>query len=460
MTPTDNHRTETCRTLLDSSLERNRQELRIASIGGMTALAVIGTGYVGLTTGACFAHLGHDVICADIDEDKVARLKRGDVPIVEDRIELLVEEGLRNGRLQFTTSLDEAVRECEVAFLCVPTPSSTDGSVDLSFIESAVSMIAGALPSGSIVATKSTVPVGSTLIVERVLDRDDVSVVSNPEFLREGSAVVDFLKPDRVVIGADDQQAAIRVAALYLNMSSPIIITDPATAETVKYAANAFLATKLSFVNAIAAVCEAVDADVDDVMLGLGYDRRIGDGFLRPGPGWGGSCFPKDTRALLRISEGAGYPFRFLEGVLEVNQQQLERVVAKVERAAAGSLNGVTVAVWGLTFKANTDDLRESPSLAVVERLLERGAVVRAWDPTVDAPRPPIPESVEICADPYSACAGAAVLAVLTEWDELRWLDINKVAELMPQQAVVDARNILDRSEWMRAGFDHQGIGR
>jgi len=421
---------------------------------------VIGTGYVGLTTGVCFAHLGHDVICADIDVDKVARLDRGESPIVEERIEELIAEGLETGRLRFTDSPAAAVSDCEIAFLCVPTPSLPDGSVDLVFIESAVEMIADALPPGAVVATKSTVPVGSTRVVEQTLGRHDVAVVSNPEFLREGTAVRDFLAPDRVVIGSDDPEASVRVAALYEPLEAPVVITDPATAETVKYVANAFLATKLSFVNAFAAVCEAVGADVDDVMVSLGHDRRIGPEYLQPGPGWGGSCFPKDTRALLQISEEAGYPFRFLEGVLEVNAQQVDRVVAKVEAAVGGSLDAANVAVWGLTFKANTDDLRESPSLAVVERLLERGAVVRAWDPTVDAPRPPIPESVEICADPYSACAGAAVLAVLTEWDELRWLDANKVAELMSQQAVVDARNILDRSEWMRAGFDHQGIGR
>ena len=284
----------------------------------MTALAVIGTGYVGLTTGACFAHLGHDVICADIDVDKVARLERGESPIVEERIEELIAEGLETGRLRFTDSPAAAVSDCEIAFLCVPTPSLPDGSVDLAFIESAVEMIDDALPPGAVVATKSTVPVGSTRVVEQTLGRHDVAVVSNPEFLREGTAVQDFLAPDRVVIGSDDPEASARVAALYEPLGAPVVITDPATAETVKYVANAFLATKLSFVNAIAAVCEAVGADVDDVMVSLGHDRRIGPEYLQPGPGWGGSCFPKDTRALLQISEEAGYPFRFLEGVLEV----------------------------------------------------------------------------------------------------------------------------------------------
>ena len=426
----------------------------------MTVLAVIGTGYVGLTTGACFAHLGHDVICADIDVDKIARLERGESPIVEERVEELIAEGLATGRLRFTDSPAVAVSDCEIAFLCVPTPSLPDGSVDLAFIESAVEMIADALPPGAVVATKSTVPVGSTRVVEQALGRHDVAVVSNPEFLREGTAVQDFLAPDRVVIGSDDPEAAISVAALYESLEAPVVITDPATAETVKYVANAFLATKLSFVNAIAAVCEAVGADVDDVMVSLGHDRRIGPEYLQPGPGWGGSCFPKDTRALLQISEEAGYPFRFLEGVLEVNAQQVDRVVAKVEAAVGGSLDAATVAVWGLTFKANTDDLRESPSLAVIENLLERGAVIRAWDPTVEASRPPIPCEVVVCADPYVACLDADAVVVLTEWPELEGIDAVKVAELVRRRTVVDARNILDRDVWRRAGFDHQGIGR
>ncbi len=426
----------------------------------MTSLAVIGTGYVGLTTGVCFAHLGHDVFCADIDADKVARLERGESPIVEERIEELIAEGLESGRLRFTDSPVEAVRDCEIAFLCVPTPSMADRSVDLAFVESAVAMIADALPPGAVVATKSTVPVGSTLVVERTLGRHDVAVVSNPEFLREGTAVHDFLTPDRVVIGSDDPAASERVAALYECLGAPVVITDPATAETVKYAANAFLATKLSFVNAIAAVCEAVGADVDDVMTSLGHDHRIGPDFLQPGPGWGGSCFPKDTQALLQISEEAGYPFRFLEGVLEVNAQQIERVVAKVESAVGGSLDAANVAVWGLTFKANTDDLRESPSLAVVRGLLSRGARIRAWDPTVEASRPPIPDDVEVCADPYVACQDADAVVVLTEWAELEEVDAVKVAELVRRRAVVDARNILDRDAWRLAGFDHQGIGK
>src|SRR6266508_2935333 len=332
----------------------------------VSKIAVIGTGYVGLTTGACFAHLGHEVMCADIDEAKVERLRRGEIPIVEAGLDKIVQDGLRSGRLTFVVGAATAVPDCEFAYLCVPTPMGDDGRADLSYIEAAAAEIGPLLPEGAVVVNKSTVPVGSTKVVERVLRRPDVSVVSNPEFLREGSAVHDFLHPDRIVVGADDRSAAIRVASLYLGVPAPLIVTDPATAELIKYAANAFLATKLSFVNAVAAVCENVGADVADVVTGIGYDQRIGREFLKPGPGWGGSCFPKDTRAMVRIAEDSGYDFSLLRGVIEVNDEQRERVVDKIRFAAGGALEGTRVAVWGLTFKARTDDRRDSPSLAVI----------------------------------------------------------------------------------------------
>ncbi|MDQ3470619.1 MAG: nucleotide sugar dehydrogenase, partial [Actinomycetota bacterium] len=262
------------------------------------------------------------------------------------------------------------------------------------------------------------------------------------------------------VVGSTDQAAAIKVSSLYLGVAAPVIVTDPASAETIKYAANAFLATKLSFVNAVAAICEGVGADVNDVVLGLGYDQRIGRDFLRPGPGWGGSCFPKDTRALLRIAADAGYEFGLLEGVVEVNDEQFARVVDKVRRAVGGVLDGARVGVWGLTFKARTDDLRNSPSVAIVERLLDAGAVVRAHDPTVDGTKPGLPDGLEICSDPYAVCEAADALVVLTEWDDYRWLHAAKAADVMARRAVVDARNLLDRNEWTRLGFDYQGIGR
>ena len=289
-------------------------------------IAIIGTGYVGLTTGACLAHLGHHVVCADIDPIKVERLSRGDVPILEAGLDDLVMEGLRSDQLSFVLGSEQAAGDAEFIYLCVPTPQGDDGSADLSYIEDAARQIGPHLQSESVVINKSTVPVGSTRVVERALGRDDVFVVSNPEFLREGSAVHDFLNPDRVVIGAEDQGVAIRVAGLYLGLAAPLQVTDPASAETIKYASNAFLATKISFVNAIAAVCEAVGADVNHVVLGMGYDKRIGNAFLRPGPGFGGSCFPKDTRALVRIAEDAGYDFDLLKGVITVNEEQFERV--------------------------------------------------------------------------------------------------------------------------------------
>lgn len=421
-------------------------------------IAVIGTGYVGLTTGACLAHLGHDVTCADIDADKIDRLSKGEVPIFEAGLEEVVREGLRSGRLRFVVGAASAVRDVEFAYLCVPTPQGPDGSADLSYIEAAAREIAPHLPPAAIVINKSTVPVGSTRFVEQALGRSDVFVVSNPEFLREGSAVTDFLHPDRVIIGSDDQSAAIRVAALYLDIPAPLMVTDPASAETIKYASNAFLATKLSFVNAIAAVCEAVGADVNDVVLGMGYDKRIGHEFLRPGPGWGGSCFPKDSRALLYLAKEAGYHFDLLEGVISVNVEQFDRVAAKIARMV-GSLEGSTVAVWGLAFKANTDDLRESPSLEIISRLIQGGAIVHAYDPTVRGTLDQFPE-LRICDDPYAACDGADVLAVLTEWDEFKWLDLDKVADLMRARRVVDGRNLLDRGALTRRGFVYEGIGR
>lgn len=423
-------------------------------------IAIIGTGYVGLTTGACFAHIGHDVVCADIDPDKVERLSRGELPIYEPGLQQVVDDAMRAGRLRFVVGAAEAAKDCEFAYLCVPTPQGDDGSADLSYIQQAAAQIAPVLPSDAVVINKSTVPVGSTKVVDKVLARPDVKVVSNPEFLREGSAVADFLKPDRIVIGSDDQSAAIRVAALYIGISAPLIVTDPASAETIKYAANAFLATKISFINAVAAVCENVGADVNDVVLGIGYDKRIGHDFLRPGPGWGGSCFPKDTRAMVKIAEDAGYDFDLLKGVIVVNDDQRQRMVDKIVRAVGGDANGASVAVWGLTFKANTDDLRESPSIAVIEELLELGAKVRGFDPQVRSGAHGLPEGLEVGDDAYDVCDGADVLVVLTEWDDFRWRDLHTVAERLAARNIVDTRNLLDRAAALRIGFTYQGVGR
>ena len=423
-------------------------------------IAIIGTGYVGLTTGACLSHLGHTVVCADVVPEKVDALNRGEVPILEAGLDELVHEGLKSGQLSFVLGAENAVGDAEFVYLCVPTPQGGDGAADLSFIQEAAAEIAPHLQPEAVVINKSTVPVGSTRVVEKALGRSDVAVVSNPEFLREGSAVHDFLNPDRVVIGADDQGAAIRVAGLYPGLAAPLQVTDPASAETIKYASNAFLATKISFVNAIAAVCEAVGADVNDVVLGMGYDKRIGNSFLRPGPGWGGSCFPKDSHALVKIAEDAGYDFGLLRGVIDVNEDQFERVADKIEKMAGGSIAGKTVAVWGLTFKARTDDLRDSPSLEIIARLRDRGAEVVAYDPSVEDGTDSRLEGLEVVTDPYAAVQGAEVLAVLTEWDEFKWMDLDKVGESMAAKRIVDARNLLDRNSLARRGFEYQGIGR
>ncbi|MGI8710936.1 MAG: UDP-glucose dehydrogenase family protein [Acidimicrobiales bacterium] len=423
-------------------------------------IAIIGTGYVGLTTGTCLAHLGHTVVCADVVPEKVEALSRGTVPILEAGLDDLVAEGIASGRLSFVLGARDAVVDAEFVYLCLPTPQGADGAADLSFIQDVATDIGPQLKPDAVVINKSTVPVGSVTEVEKHLGRDDVCVVSNPEFLREGTAVADFLQPDRVVIGATDEAAAKRVADLYVGLDAPTVITDAASAEAIKYASNAFLATKLSFVNAMAAVCEAVGADVKDVMTGMGFDPRIGDRFLSPGPGWGGSCFPKDSHALVRIAENAGYQFGLLRGVIAVNEEQFGRVVNKISRAAGGSVKGKTIAVWGLTFKAHTDDLRDSPAINIIRRLAEQGAVVRAHDPAVPDATDGRLAGIDVVGDLYEAVTGADVLAVLTEWPDFADADFERVAEVMASPTVIDARNLLDRDAVKELGFAYDGIGR
>jgi UDPglucose 6-dehydrogenase len=423
-------------------------------------LAVIGAGYVGLTTAVCLAHLGHEVCCGELDEDKVARLQRGEPTILEDGLEELLREGLASKRLRFVAGAKAAVEGAGFVFLCVPTPQRADGSADVTVLESVAQEIGPHLAHGAVVVNKSTVPVGSALMVERLLDRPGVPVVSNPEFLREGTAVHDCLHPDRIVVGADDQGAAARVGALFAATQAPLIVTDAATAETIKYASNAFLATKLSFVNAVANLSEAVGADVRDVLLGMAYDHRIGFDYLRPGPGWGGSCLPKDTRALLFMAESGGYEFPLLREVIETNETQLSTMMTKIRHAAGGSLDGRPIAAWGLTFKARTDDRRDSPAVEIVRRMVAEGARVRVFDPTVAAAVPELPDGVDICGDAYAACDGACCVVVLTEWEELRWLDFTKVRDLLAVPSVVDARNLLDPSALRRMGFAYVGVGR
>jgi UDPglucose 6-dehydrogenase len=424
----------------------------------------MGAGYVGLTTAACLAHLGHTVVAADVDADRVARLGKGEVPILEDGLDRLVTDGLAARRLSFVTDVRAAARGAELVMLCVPTPMGDDGAADLSFVEAVVHEIGPELAAGTVVVNKSTVPVGSTRWVQRLVSEScsapDVLVASNPEFLREGQAVRDFLHPDRIVIGSDDPPAAVRVSELYRDLGAPVLVTDPASAEMIKYASNAFLATKISFVNAIANLCEAVDADVREVTLGMGYDPRIGFEFLHPGPGYGGSCFPKDTAALLHTAKQAGYDFGLLEGVVSVNRAQHARIVSKIRAAAGGSLSEVPVAVWGLTFKADTDDLRDSPALEIASTLLREGARVRAFDPAAGEAAGRVLPGLEIAPDAYEAASGAQVVALLTEWDELRWLDFDRVLTGMRGSAVIDARNLLDPAAMRRRGFTYAGVGR
>jgi UDPglucose 6-dehydrogenase len=427
-------------------------------------VAVVGAGYVGLTTAACFARLGHDVRCADIDAERVAQLRKGAIPILEEGLPGLVAEGLAVQRLQFVVGAADAVRGAEFVFLCVGTPQGDDGSADLSALEAVAREIAPLLQPDAVVVNKSTVPVGTTRLVARWLAESGVShdarVASNPEFLREGTAVRDFLQPQRIVIGCDDATVAVRVSELYRGVPAPTVVTDAASAEMVKQASNAYLATKISFINAIANVCEAVGADVRDVALGMGYDPRIGSEFLHPGPGFGGACLPKDTAALLHTAAQFDYDFSLLRGVLEVNERQRGHMIGAIRAMAGGELRGKRVAVLGLTFKANTDDLRDSPAMTITSDLLDDGASVCAYDPVAgEAAAREIP-GLEVAADAYDACDGADVLAILTEWDQFRWLDYTRVVRAMAEPKVVDARNLLDPAAMRRLGFTYQGVGR
>ena len=424
----------------------------------MAKIAIVGTGYVGLTTGACLASLGHEVVCADIDAEKVAQLSKGKVTIFEDGLQELVTKGLKTGNLSFVVGAVKAVFDSEYVFLCLPTPESSDGSADISIIETVAKEIADSLSRASIIVNKSTLPVGSVRVVENCIQRKDVSVVSNPEFLREGSAVQDFLKPDRVVIGSDDKSAAEKVAQLYSPICKNILITDPASAETIKYAANAFLAARLSFVNALASVCEVVGANIIDVVNGLGSDSRIGTQFLQPGPGWGGSCFPKDTKALLKIAQDNGYDFELLAGVISANESQFDRIANRIAVEAKAASEKPVVAIWGLAFKSGTDDLRESPSLKIINRLISKNISIQAYDPTqVGVEDKNL--HIKNFDNALSACKEAHVLAVFTEWKEFARIEPKLVAEQMSNLSVFDGRNMLNKNSWLAAGFNYKGVG-
>jgi UDPglucose 6-dehydrogenase len=429
-------------------------------------VAVVGAGYVGLTTATCLAALGHRVVCADIDAGKVERLRGGEVDIYEPGLQELVVQNMAAGRLSFVVGPRAAVLEAvpEVVFLCVPTPMGQGGAADLAAVEAVIEEVRDLLPADCVVVNKSTVPVGTAARVAGLLGRDDVAVASNPEFLREGSAVADFMQPDRIVVGADAQYAAERVAALYARLGVPALLTDAASAEMIKYSANCFIAMKLSYVNAISELCEKLGADVVDVTDAMGYDRRIAQACLAPGPGWGGSCLPKDTAAMLTMSEAVGFDFLLLRATMDTNARQCSRVVAKVTDAVGGTrdgtLAGARICLLGLTFKAGTDDLRGSPALAVAAALRDAGAELTGYDPQVPVAVCGVTDAVTVLDDPYLAAKGAEVIVVLTEWPEFRGLDWARLAAVVDRPVVVDARNLLDSAMLRRAGFEVRGLGR
>jgi UDPglucose 6-dehydrogenase len=415
----------------------------------VSKIAVIGTGYVGLTTGIGLASLGHQVFAYDINPEKISSLNSGVLPIYEPGLNEILVDVLRTQKLTATNDLKLAISEADFIFTCVPTPQDEDGSADLSFVISASVAMCDFLKPDAIVITKSTVPVGSARRVENAINRSDIHVVSNPEFLREGSAVYDFNHPDRIVVGARNTEIGQKVMGLYSEISCPKIITSQSAAELIKYASNSFLAMKLSFVNDIAALCEAVEANPIDVMHGMGLDSRIGNRFLEPGPGWGGSCFPKDTRALGAIAEEHGVQIPLIAAAIASNETAHKRVADRVMHALGGSLVGAKIAVLGITFKANTDDTRDSPAIAVIDRLIGRGAQVKAFDPMVKAYSL---SGLEICDSVEQAIVNADALIVLTEWPEFRNIDPTASLKVMKRQIVIDTRNIIDRSAWESAG--------
>ncbi|MFL6760828.1 UDP-glucose dehydrogenase family protein [Sphingomonas sp.] len=430
-------------------------------------IAMIGTGYVGLVSGACFADFGHRVCCVDKDAAKIDGLNAGEMPIWEPGLEALVKANAERGRLTFTTDVAAAVRDAEAVFIAVGTPARRgDGHADLTFVFEAVRELAKMIRPGTVVVTKSTVPVGTGDRIDAILREEgvtDVSVASNPEFLREGAAIADFKHPDRIVVGAEDDRAQDVVREIYRPLflnRAPILITGRRTAELTKYAANAFLAVKISFINEIADLCEAVDADVQDVARGIGLDNRIGAKFLHAGPGYGGSCFPKDTVALLQTAEQAGVEQRIVRTTVEVNDRRKAQMVERVERAFGGQLSGKRVAVLGLAFKPNTDDMREAPSIPIVKGLLERGASVAAYDPVARLQAEQILPGVDFAEDAYGAAEGADALVIVTEWDEFRALDLDRIAASLKGKILIDLRNVYDRSDAEAAGLTYYGIGR
>ncbi len=432
-------------------------------------IGMIGAGYVGLVSGACFSEFGIDVVCVDRDPSKIDMLRDGEIPIYEPGLESLVRSNARAGRLSFTTETEDAVAGSEAVFIAVGTPGRHgDGRADLHNVREAAEEVARCMDDGyKVIVMKSTVPVGTGREIGKLVAKhrppETFDIASNPEFLREGSAIGDFMRPDRVVIGVESERAARILQAVYRPLyllETPIVLTALETAEMIKYAANAFLATKITFINEIADLCEKVGADVQDVARGIGLDGRIGSKFLHAGPGYGGSCLPKDTRALVSAARQAGTPVRIVEAVVEANEARVRRMIDKVEAACGGSVSGRRIAVLGITFKPNTDDIRESPGLGILAGLLERGANLRAFDPQgMDAARR-LFGGVEWCEDAYAAMEGAACLAIVTEWNEFRALDLSRVRALMKTPAIVDMRNIYELDEMENASFDYRSVGR
>jgi UDPglucose 6-dehydrogenase len=427
-------------------------------------ICVIGLGYVGLTTGAVFSDLGNDVICVDIDKEKVDALQNGIMPIYEPGLKEIVLRNLEEGRLVITTDSEEATRRSDIVFICVGTPPKDSGETDLSQVEAAAKAIANGLDRYKVIVNKSTVPVGTGDLVRQIVDKNklhdvEFDVVSNPEFLREGSAVQDTLQPDRIVIGAPNKHVAMKLLELYASLERPMLITDVHSAEIIKYASNAFLATKISFINAIADLCELAEADVTVVAKGIGYDHRIGPEFLSAGLGFGGSCFPKDIESLVQTSEKFGYEFRLMKEVLAVNRNRVPRLVSIME-GALGDLAGKTIGVLGLAFKPNTDDMREAKSIEIVSELLSRQAEVKAYDPQAIENARKVMPNIKYCASAYEVADGADAIILVTEWREFKLLNMEKIRDAMRTPVLFDGRNFYNPEKKTRLGFNYYGVGR
>ncbi len=430
-------------------------------------IAVIGIGYVGLVTGACFAEFGVDVICVDVDTDKVEKLNQGIIPIYEPGLDKIVEKNVAAGRLHFTTDVRSAVAQSLVVFLAVGTPPREDGSPDMSFYQQAAKDVADSINGYKVLVTKSTVPVGTgkwlrEFVTTNLKIETDFGVASNPEFLREGAAIEDFMRPDRVVIGSNDERAVEVMKDLYRPLyliETPVVITSLEAAELIKYAANAFLATKITFINEIANLCDAIGCDVHDVARGIGMDNRIGRKFLHPGPGYGGSCFPKDTRALTTVADKFGVETRIVDAVIEANERQRDAMIPKIEKLI-GNLTGKTIGVLGLSFKPETDDMRESPAIEIVNGLIARGAKIKAFDPVAMIEARHFLPDIEYAVDEYDAIDGADALVIVTEWNQFRALDMEKVRGLLKSPKIADLRNIYEPEDMREMGFEYVGVGR